>query len=183
MVLTVVPTPGTTHLNEPPEGELPSPPPLPSYFERPLGFPDHTRGALPPSLHVHACNKIQSVQRLSDIVNKSIKELSEVLYTQCHEMENPRPVSVAFIHNDDISMQTLSQYRESHTRLSQRYSMATLITGGSELEIDGKRPRTAVIDSGASSIILGKSFSEQIGRCRRENLIFGDTFVIAGGTT
>ena len=61
--------------------------------------------------------------------------------------------------------------------------MATLATGGSELEIDGRRPRTAVIDSGASSIILGKSFSEQILRCRSEELIFGDTFVTAGGTT
>ena len=40
-----------------------------------------------------------------------------------------------------------------------------------------------MIDSDASSIILGKSFSEQIRRCLRENLIFGDTFVTAGGTT
>ena len=47
----------------------------------------------------------------------------------------------------------------------------------------GKAPRTAVIDSGASSIILGKSFSEQLARCRPEELIFGDTFVTAGGTT
>ena len=61
--------------------------------------------------------------------------------------------------------------------------MATLITGGSQLEIDGKHPRTAVIDSGASSIILGKSFSEQLARCRPDELIFGDTFVTAGGTT
>ena len=61
--------------------------------------------------------------------------------------------------------------------------MATLATGGDELVIDGRRPRTAVIDSGASSIILGKSFSEQILRCRSEELIFGDTFVTAGGTT
>ena len=122
------------------------------------------------------------MQRLSDVVHRSIKELSEVLYTQCHELENPRPVFVAFIHNEDISMQTLSQYRESQTRSSQRYSMATLITGGSELEIEGKRPRTAVIDSGASSIILGKSFSEHIRRCHRDNLNFGDTFVTARGT-
>ena len=61
--------------------------------------------------------------------------------------------------------------------------MATLATRGSELEIDGKRPRTAVIDSGASSIILGRSFSEQIRRCRPEEFIFGDTFVTARGTT
>ena len=99
-----VPTPGTTNLNEPPEGELPPPPPLPSCFERPPGFPDRTRGALPPSLHVHAYSKIQSVQRLSEMVNKSVKELSEVLYTQCHASENPPPVAVVSIHNDDISV-------------------------------------------------------------------------------
>ena len=57
-------------------------------------------------------------------------------------------------------MQQLIQYRESQTKTSKRYSMATLATGGDELTIDGRRPRTAVIDNGASSIILRKSFSE-----------------------
>ena len=86
-----VPTLGTTHLNEPPEGELPPPPPIPSCFERSPGFEDPTRGPIPPALHVHAYNKIQSVQRLSEIVNRSIKELSEVLFTQCYALENPAP--------------------------------------------------------------------------------------------
>ena len=179
----LTPTLGTTHLNEPPEGELPPPPPIPSCFERLPGFKDPTRGPIPPALHVHAYNKIQSVQRLSKIVNRSIKELSKVLFTQCHALENPAPMFVVTTHNDEISIQRLIQYRERQTRTSKRYSLATLITGGSQLEIDGKHPMTAVIDSGASAIILGKSFRKQIRRCRSDDLIFGDTFDTAGGTT
>ena len=41
------PTPGTTHLNEPLEGELPPPPPLPSCFDQPPGFESSRRGPLP----------------------------------------------------------------------------------------------------------------------------------------
>ena len=162
---------------------MPPPPPLPSCFDQPPGFESSRRGPLPLSLHVHAYNKICSIARFSEVSHRSIKELSEVLYTQCHELEHPPKVSVSFLHNDKISMQQLIQYRESQTKTSRRYSMATLATGGSELEIDGRRPRTAVIDSGASSIILGKSFSEQILCCRPDELIFGDTFVTTGGTT
>ena len=76
-----VPTPGTTHLNEPPKGELPPPPPLPTCFDQPPGFEDPRRGPLPPSLHVHAYNKICSIARFSKVVKKSIKELSKVLHT------------------------------------------------------------------------------------------------------
>ena len=61
--------------------------------------------------------------------------------------------------------------------------MATLVTGGSQLEVEGKRPRIAIIDSGASSVILGRSFSSEIRRCNKEDLILGDTFVTAGGNT
>ena len=177
------PTPGTTHLNEPPEGELPPSPSPQSCVDQPPGFENSRRGPLPPALHVHAYNKICSIAKFSEIANISIQELSEVLLTQCEALENPPLVSVSFLHNDKIALQQLIQYRESQTKTSRRYSMATLATGGSELEIDGKRPRTAVIDSGASSIIMGRSFSEQIRRCRSEELIFGDTFVTAGGTT
>lgn len=61
--------------------------------------------------------------------------------------------------------------------------MATLVTGGSQLEVDGKRPRIAIIDTGASSVNLGRSFSSELRQCRKDELIFGDTFVTAGGNT
>ena len=48
--------------------------------------------------------------------------------------------------------------------------------------MEGRIPRVAVIDTGASSIILGRAFGLHMDRCQPENLVFGDTFVTAGGT-
>lgn len=62
--------------------------------------------------------------------------------------------------------------------------MATLVRGGSqlELEIEGRQPRVAVIDIGASAIIFGNLFALHMEKCRPEWLAFGDTFIAAGGT-
>ena len=59
--------------------------------------------------------------------------------------------------------------------------MATLVTIEGQLQINGVTPRIAVIDTGASAVILGKSFSCRIDRCKSEYLAHGDTFVTAGG--
>lgn len=60
--------------------------------------------------------------------------------------------------------------------------MAGLVKGGSQLEIEGRRPRVAVIDTGASAIILGNTFALYMEKCRPEWLAFGDTFITARGT-
>ena len=59
--------------------------------------------------------------------------------------------------------------------------MSTILTTSGALLIEGHRPKIAVIDPGASSIILGKNFASKIDKCRSANPIGGDTFVSAGG--
>lgn len=61
--------------------------------------------------------------------------------------------------------------------------MVTLHTLGRELEVDGVHPRMGrcVVDSGASSILVGLEFAAMLLKCRKERLIPGDTFTTAGG--
>lgn len=59
--------------------------------------------------------------------------------------------------------------------------MATLNTGDGQLQIEGFTPRIAVIDTGASAVILGRSFAIKIEKCTSPHLSYGDTFITAGG--
>ena len=61
--------------------------------------------------------------------------------------------------------------------------MATLNTTHGELMVEGRIPRVVVIDTGASSIILGRAFGLHMERCQPRNLIYGDTFITAGGNS
>ena len=59
--------------------------------------------------------------------------------------------------------------------------MATLCTGNGQLTIEGVVPKIAVIDTSASSVILGRSFARRIDKCRHPLLTYGDSFITAGG--
>ena len=59
--------------------------------------------------------------------------------------------------------------------------MATLCTGNGQLTIEGMTPKIAVIDTGASAVILGKSFAQKIDKCRSPYLAYGDSFITTGG--
>lgn len=47
---------------------------------------------------------------------------------------------------------------------------------------EDRRPKVAVIDTGASAIILGISFASHLEKCHPTWLTFGDTFITTKGT-
>ena len=74
-----------------------------------------------------------------------------------------------------------SKFNIAQRRVRRRCSMASLISSHAQLEIEGKVPKVAIIDTGASSMILGKSFAKQLYKCALQYLAQGDTFVTSGG--
>ena len=59
--------------------------------------------------------------------------------------------------------------------------MATLNTGDGQLQIEGSTLSIAVIDTGASAVILGRTFARKIDKCRAPHLSYGDFFITIGG--
>ena len=188
------PTPGTTFLNEPPEELLPPPPPRPTCETRPSSVPgpsrqrrlsspansDTSHESLPPQ--VTAYHQVNTLCRDIDIIRNQAIAVQRNLFQVMKDESRPRPLPVMVIHHENLLQDQVERYHEAQVLSGKKYSMATLITGQSQLIIEGRIPRVAVIDTGASSVIVGRAFGLHMDECQPENLIFGDTFVTAGGT-
>ena len=61
------------------------------------------------------------------------------------------------------------------------WSLATLDTEGDQLQIEGHTPRVAILDTGAGSIILGKTFAASFPLCHPALLIPAGAFMTASG--
>lgn len=59
--------------------------------------------------------------------------------------------------------------------------MTTLVTKGGEIRVEGIMSRIVVIDTGASAVILGRSFAQQFEQYQHPNLDYGATFITASG--
>ena len=78
----------------------------------------------------------------------------------------------------DMIQERYNAAQEGHEK---KYAMAQLITTDGQLEIEGIVPRIAVVDTGASAVILGRSFARRMDRCHPPWLVYGDSFITAGG--
>ena len=85
------------------------------------------------------------------------------------------------VHEDKTEKMIAERYREAQRNYLKRYAMATLVTDDGQLVIEGLTPRVAVLDTGASAEILGRTFANRIRKCWPPYLSHGDSFITAGG--
>ena len=90
-------------------------------------------------------------------------------------------VPVLMVHEQHADEMVEKKYREAQLNNKKKFAMATLINVDGQFQIDDLTPRTAVIDTGASAIILGRSFARRMERCRPPWLHYGDVFITANG--
>ena len=113
-----------------------------------------------------------------DLIQKQTILLQTRLSTALEEERhnNFTPLKVVMVHQDHIPNMLNRYYYDAQVYAGNKYSMSTILTTSGALLIEGHRPKVAVIDSGASSIILGKKFASKIDKCRPTNLVTSDTF-------
>ena len=85
------------------------------------------------------------------------------------------------VREDKTEKMVAERYREAQRNYLKRYAMATLVTSDGQLRIEGLTPRVVVLDTGASAVILGRTFANRIRKCRPPYLSHGDSFITAGG--
>ena len=117
-----------------------------------------------------------------EFVTEQQKKLQKYVYGSIVESEKVVPLQVVYVKRDDRDATQIQDYHYAQDRSSKKWAMVTLDTGGSQLVIEGRIPRVAVLDTGCSSIILGRTFARRMQRCSPKNLVYGDTFVTTGGT-
>ena len=106
-----------------------------------------------------------------------------VCCSRVKEKEKNDTLPVVVVHTYDLSKTRVQRYHETQISSAKRYSMATLNTTHGELLVEDRVPGVAVIDTRASSIILGRAFGLHMERCQPPSLIYGDTFITAGGNS
>lgn len=124
------PTPGTTYLGEPPEGELPPPPYRPPMPRRTPKFrPAVVSGPLYISTK-QSCDTASSLCRSIDMVKRQAVALQNKLSQEVEEeRQNERtPLSVLMVYNDTVSDTMSEHYCEAQTFAGMMYAMATIKT-------------------------------------------------------
>ena len=172
------PTPGTTNLNEPPEGDLPAP------ILHPTGTPEREDSPLieiSQSSIAHPLTLMRFLCRHIGHVQDKANALEVILFDIAKAEEQKAPIQVQVVQQINEGKMIAEKYSKAQTRHRMKFSMATLLTLEGQLQVDGRTPRVAVIDTGAGSIILGRDFSKSIDRCQQKYLAFGDSFVTAAG--
>ena len=108
--------------------------------------------------------------------------LQKKLLSAAASEESNHRLSVLMVADQHVDDHLEERYRKAQRHNHRRYTMTTLVTKGGELRIEGIAPRIAVLDTGASAVILGRNFAKQFRECRNQNLTHGDTFITANGT-
>ena len=172
------PTPGTTNLNEPPEGNMLKP------TFRTSATPEREYSPLieiPLSTKAHPLSLMRNLCRHLGSVQNKANAMEVILFDIAKAEEEKAPIPVLMLQQLNARKMISEKYRLAQKRHRMKFSMATLITTEGQLQVDGKTPRAAVIDTGARAIILGRSFAKSIDKCQSKYLAFGDTFVTAAG--
>ena len=174
-------TPGTTNLEQPPEGSHMSPPPSPPVIpdrdapvSQPGCVPLGGQSSMPP---------ISTLIRINDLCEqvRGVQITALSLKRQVWNEANKRGEIKYPAQRVNQSDRTERNYRLAQLNSKQRFAMATLPTTDGELEIDGHVPAVVVIDTGAGAVILGKEFASTIPNCNHPFLEPGDTFITASG--
>ena len=172
------PTPETTNLNEPPEGNMPEP------TFRPSATPDREYSPLieiPLSTKAHFLSLMRNLCDHLGLVQDKANAMEVNLFDIAKAKEQKAPVQVLVVQQLNEGKMIAEKYRLARKRHRMKFSMTTLLTTEGQLQVDGKTPQVAVIDTRAGAIILGGSFANRIDRCQSKYLAFGDSFVTAAG--
>ena len=73
------------------------------------------------------------------------------------------------------------KYQKAQQQCGKHYAMSTLITTARQLQIEGRTPTVAILDTGAGAIILGKTFASRIEKCQPQLLEKAGTLITANG--
>ena len=165
------PTPSTTNLHEPPEGDMPT------TFLQPdtnhvISLPDDTSDLQ----HVtQLCAALARGQAQAEILRVS-------LFEQAKKGEQTRPtMPVLMVHQDKMAPTLVTKYQRAQQQCDKNYAMSTLITTSDQLQIEGRTPTVAVLDTSVGAIILGKTFASRIEKCQPDLLQTAGTLITASG--
>ena len=169
------PTPGTTDLRHPPESArpLPPPPPTPSSSDSPTPSLDQVpRSAYSASLAM--CIHMRTILSSAENLTTRIREE--------RELDMSRPIGPpTIIRGSALQAREEERYQAVQKQNRKKMTMATLINGDGQLQIEGLTPKIAVLDTGASAVILGRDFANAMAKCRTPWLARGGVFVTANG--
>lgn len=154
------PTPGTTNLYEQPEGPLPTP------FDDPTI--NEVRVILPLANSAQQAATLCSTLALG---HTQAVTLRVTLFNESKKREQTKPAMlVLLVQQDQLALSMVAKYEKAQQNCRKNYTMATLITTSGQLQIEGRTPKLAVLDTGAGAIILGRSFAKHIALCQPEFL-------------
>lgn len=155
------PTPGITHLEEPPERKLPPSRLLipNTVVKAPIVAGDATSE---PIITRTPYAYIGTLCRSIAVVQEQVAKLKTTLYELARAKEQKVPLPILMVHEAKAAKLVAEKYREAQRGYQRRYAMATLVTTESQLQIEGLTPTIAMIDTSASAIILGRSFARRM---------------------
>ena len=125
-------------------------------------------------------HRIAALETLLVIVTDQLAALRTSVFANIHTAEEtgaaPPKGDVS-----DLLTATFVQYNLAQADCGRVWSPATLNTDSGQLQIEGHTPRVAILDTGAGSIILGKSFAANLPLCHPALLIPAGSFMTASG--
>ena len=167
-------TPGTTDLYQPPEGVRPPPPPLVVQDDSTSSEDDIVPHATAQMRMEMLCRHLTSVEQIAIKIRNQMR-----VNLETENLRNPLPVVV--LQESHHEKRVEDKFHAAQLQNRKKYTMATLINGDGQLQIEGLNPKTVVLDTGASSVILGRSFAAGMSKCRVPWLAAGGVFITANG--
>ena len=158
-------TPGTTDLRYPPDAPR-SPPPV---YEPSSSDEDE----LPPKTVLEQQMTLCHHMKAAYTTAKRIRDELRVKGRGYHTI----------LYNNQIQPRQEARYHHVQTQNDKQMTMVTLITGQGQLTVEGHEPTIAVLDTGASAVILGKAFARKMFRCLPPYMAPGEDFITADGKT
>ena len=135
------PTPGTTHLDEPPEGEIPAPTVQlsvsPDRQDEPLV-------EIPLAATTHPLTVMRSLCRHIGSVQDQANAIETIMYDMAKAEEEMAPLPSLVVHQSHTDNMITEKYYKAQKRNRMKFSMATLITNEGQLQADGVTPRIAI---------------------------------------
>ena len=128
------PTLGTTHLDEPPEGEIPAPTVQlsvsPDRQDEPLV-------EIPLAAITHPLSVMRSLCRHIGSVQDQANAIETILYNMAKAEEEKAPLPVLVVHRSNADNMITENYYKAQKRNRMKFSMATLITTEGQLTPSG----------------------------------------------
>ena len=99
------------------------------------------------------------VRQSIDIVKSAQLKLDKFIYAKIQEGEAVVPWQVVSVQNQDVDGKQKAADHLAQVHCGKKWSMATLTCGKGQITVGGKKPKMAILDSGCSAAIFGRSFA------------------------